>query len=253
VKKMDFPVALQTEDFYRYEFKYLLNLEQREAIESELAHFMSYDGHVHKELENAYYIRSLYFDNDVATNFYEKIDGLQKRTKFRLRTYGKKFESDLPIYLEEKNRNGDRVHKRRIKIDYDHMNFFCGSSLRYDLCNIFPEVNIVEQFFFEATRKMLKPTVLIDYIRRPYVSPYDMNFRVTIDSDIMALKGNSLFKSTEKNWLYCLAGYTIMEVKFHRRVPAWFHRILQAHNLRRLSISKFVEGMKKTGLAVDLS
>jgi SPX domain protein involved in polyphosphate accumulation len=114
-------------------------------------------------------------------------------------------------------------------------------------------VDIVEQFFFAATRKMLKPTVLIDYIRRPYVSPYDMNFRVTIDSDLMALKGDSLFKSTGKNWLYCLAGYTIMEVKFHRRVPAWFHRILQAHNLRRLSISKFVEGMKKTGLAVDLS
>ena len=60
----------------------LLNLEQREAIESELAHFMSYDGHVHKELENAYYIRSLYFDNEATTNFYEKIDGLQKRSKF---------------------------------------------------------------------------------------------------------------------------------------------------------------------------
>jgi hypothetical protein len=44
-----------------------------------------------------------------------------------------------------------------------------------------------------------------------------------------------------------------MEVKFHRRIPAWFHRILQTYNLDRVSISKFVLGMSSTGLAIDLS
>jgi hypothetical protein len=54
-------VKPKTEDFYRYEFKYLLNLVQREVVESEIANFMSYDGHAHEELENAYYVCSLHF------------------------------------------------------------------------------------------------------------------------------------------------------------------------------------------------
>ena len=34
---------------------------QREVVESEIANFMSYDGHAHEELENAYYVCSLHF------------------------------------------------------------------------------------------------------------------------------------------------------------------------------------------------
>ena len=41
----------------------------------------------------------------------------------------------------------------------------------------------------------------------------------------------------------CKPGYTILEVKFERGIPAWFHRTIQAYNLRRESISKFVYGI----------
>ena len=40
-----------TEDFARYEFKYVLTEHQRHEIEAEIRHFMAYDGHVHEELE----------------------------------------------------------------------------------------------------------------------------------------------------------------------------------------------------------
>jgi len=93
----------------------------------------------------------------------------------------------------------------------------------------------------------------VDYIRRPYVSAYDMNFRVTIDSTLLTTATNQLFPSSSSNWLESLAGHTILEVKFNRRIPAWFHRILQSQNMRRLSFSKFVQGMETTGLAIDLS
>jgi len=65
-----------TEGFVRYEFKFLLDLRKREAVESEVAHFMNFDGHVHPELSNAYYVRSLYYENDATTHYYEKIDGV---------------------------------------------------------------------------------------------------------------------------------------------------------------------------------
>ncbi len=46
-----------------------------------------------------------------------------------------------------------------------------------------------------------------------------------------------------------LRGYTVMEVKFGRHVPAWFHRILQAHELVRRSISKVCAATEALGLA----
>ena len=109
------------------------------------------------------------------------------------------------------------------------------------------------RFLFEVQRREEKPIVLVDYVRRPYVSSYDMNFRVTFDSELMSAPSNILFPANEVVWRHSTAGYTILEVKFQRRIPAWFHRIIQAHDMCRFSFSKFVRGMKIAGLAQDLS
>ena len=242
----------KTEDFVRYEFKFPLDLRKQEEVESEVANFMTFDGHVHPELSNAYYVRSLYYENDAATHFHEKIDGVKMRRKFRIRTYGKQFDSSLPVYLEEKNRNGDRVHKHRIPIDPSHLPTFCNPDQYPDLHEIFPGVDLVDRFLFDAFRRSIKPKLLVDYVRRPYVSAYDMNFRVTFDSVLMSAKANALFPPNGEHWVHSFSGYTILEVKFHRRIPAWFHRIIQAHNLRRVSFSKFCKGMEATNQAIDL-
>lgn len=245
--------SIKTEDFIRYEFKFFMNLRKREEVESEVANFMSFDGHVHPELGNAYYVRSLYYENDAATHYHEKIDGVKVRRKFRLRTYGKQFVPSLPIYLEEKNRDGDRVHKHRIPIDPSYLPAFYAPERYSDLHELLPGVDLVDRFLFDAFRRSLKPKLLVDYVRRPYVSSYDMNFRVTFDSVLMSVKANTLFPPSWESWRCSFAGYTILEVKFHRRIPAWFHRIIQAHNLRRVSFSKFCKGMEATNQAVDLS
>jgi hypothetical protein len=244
---------LKTEDFVRYEFKYFLSIDARERIESEVANFMSYDGHVHDELDQAYFVRSLYFENRLAVHYYEKIDGIKYRKKFRLRSYGKIFAPDTPVYLEEKNRNFDRVHKHRILIDPDHLPIFYDPSRYEELTLLYPNVDIIDRFIYAAIRKEIRPRLLVDYIRRPYVSSYDMNFRVTFDSHLISMPGSVLFPVGGGNWKQSVAGYTILEVKFFRRIPAWFHRILQAQNMKRLSFSKFVKGMEVTGLAIDIS
>ena len=100
----------EVKNFFRYEFKFPLDQRKREKVESHVKNFMSFDGHSNPELDNAYYVRSLYYENDASTHYYEKIDGVKERRKFRLRTYGKKFAPSLPIFLEEKNRDGDWVH-----------------------------------------------------------------------------------------------------------------------------------------------
>ena len=244
---------ITTEDFARYEFKYLLNARQRAAIEEEVSHFMTPDTHVHDELNQAYFVRSMYFENAEATHYYEKTDGIRTRRKFRLRTYGKQHQPGLPIYLEEKGRHIERTYKHRVAIPPEHLELFGAPETISSLIDLYPGVELVERFCFDNFRRSLNPTILVDYLRHPYVSNYDMNFRITFDSQLSGCPSRMLYPQTAGNWIAMKAGYTVLEVKFFRRIPAWFHRIVQAHNMRRLSISKFCEGMEACGLAIDLS
>ena len=242
------------DEFSRYEFKYLLNAEQRSLVEDEIANFMVFDGHVHDELDNSYYVRSLYFDNSDASHYYEKIDGTRVRRKFRIRTYDRKISEGLPIFLEEKGRFIERTFKNRIRLSPEDLQLFYNAEKHDQLLGRYPDEDIVERFVFASLRKRITPQVVVDYIRRPYVSNYDLNFRVTFDNALNATCAHTLFPELDiSHWRLAEAGYTILEVKFHRRIPAWFHRIIQSKNMRRLSISKFCKGMEVCGLAVDLS
>jgi len=240
------------EDFSRYEFKYLLNRQRREEVEAEIAHFMEYDGHIHEELGNAYIVRSLYFDNQQADHYYEKIDGMRNRRKYRIRTYGYEPSEDLPIFLEEKGRYKERTYKHRMSLKYDELLLAYSMDGRFELLDRYPDVPLIQRFVFDTVRHKSEPVVLVDYLRRPYMSQYDMNFRITFDSDLKAAPVRRIYPGDHASWIASEAGYTIIEIKFFRRVPSWFHRILQAHNLRRLSISKFCKGMEACGLAVNL-
>lgn len=243
------PLLDTVEEFSRYEFKYVLDAELCAQVETEISAFMRYDGFVHRELGNAYIVRSLYFDDPVCTNYYEKIDGQLDRRKYRLRTYAHEDTGEAPIYLEMKGRLNQRVYKRRERVETGEI----GALLDPYRLTAPAETNeFLEGFLFAALRRRLAPVVLVDYIRRPYVSDYDMNFRVTFDSELRATATDRLFPGGESAWTLCEPGRTVVEIKFNRRIPAWFHRIVQAYGLHRRSISKFCRGMEVTGLATRL-
>ena len=113
---------------------------------------------------------------------------------------------------------------------------------------------MIKNFTFDSLRKNLKPRILIDYKRRPYINRFGLYFRLTFDTNLLSSKTNNLFTNNKySSWLECKAGYTILEVKFDRSIPAWFHRIIQCYNLKRQSISKFVIGMTSCGIANETS
>ena len=91
---------------------------------------------------------------------------------------------------------------------------------------------------------------MIDYHRKPFINNSGMYFRLTFDSDLKATHTNNLY-TTKNNWYKCIPGYEILEVKFDLTVPAWFQKIIQSYQLKRLSVSKFVLGLEHTKLARD--
>ena len=244
-------------EFSRFEFKYVLHKTQREAVEAELNYFMELDPFVAQKKDHRYEVRSLYFDDPARTAFADKIDGLKLRSKFRVRTYSRNEAGPAPVFLEEKGRIDNRVFKHRVAL-LDDLRAIDG---RFDdqfmPTLMVPESGgdsaLLDDFRYQTFRKGLAPVALIDYLRRPYISRYDHDFRVTFDEQLTGIETHLLFPLTTARSRRLLVGYTVMEVKFDTRVPAWFHRILQSFELRRVPMSKICEGMSTLGIAVDLS
>lgn len=245
---------MKIQKFARYEFKYLISQQQSSGIEKEVRPFMQYDGFVSKEMENSYFVRSEYYDNDLFTHFYEKVDGMRDRYKYRIRTYGKTSNDRNPIFLEKKGRKLQRTFKQRVQIDNSHLDYFYNPNKMEKLLEIYKGIDLIEQFVFDSNRKAISPKVIVDYQRTPYVSDYDVNFRLTFDRLLSVSKTDGIdfdIYSTNREWYAVQAGYTILEVKFFRRFPPWFHRIIQSYGLTRLSFSKFSTGMEACGYAQD--
>lgn len=233
------------EHFLRYEFKYILGYKKKAEVESELSHFMQLDPFVKGKENNRYFVRSLYFDDPVYSFYHEKTDGLMHRQKMRIRTYSQEYDPKTPILLELKGRYNNFVYKNRIALKHtDEPNE--TSSLVNQITNNSDPVS--SQFTYDLFRKRIKPVMLIDYQRRAYQSKFDYEFRITFDSHLTGTETNSLFPSNGLRQRSLIDGFTIMEVKFRRHMPPWFHRIMLKHQLERISISKYCTGMESTPL-----
>lgn len=242
--------------FSRFEFKYLLPGDARSELESELGYFMALDPYVRREMRQKYFVRSLYFDDDTLTSYYEKTDGVMIRRKFRIRTYTDRKGEPSPVFLEAKGRHNALVYKHRVELPGDAVDALerGQGALVGRLIEFNREAgnDVVRGFVFEALRRRLKPRVLIDYERRPYVSRFAPDFRVTFDDTLTSAVCPVLFGGDGERRRLTLPGYSIVEVKFKRHIPSWFHRLIQSYELRRISVSKYCKGMETAGLAENL-
>jgi hypothetical protein len=236
--------------FSRFEFKYVLDRELRDSIEAELQHFVELDPYVAIQPGHQYFVRSLYFDDRALSAFHQKMDGMLTRSKFRLRTYARSIDEPAPWFLEIKGRHNNLVFKHRTPIRSAIDRHAHGYELSRQLVQFAEPGPVRDQFEFSLYKRQIEPIVLVDYLRRPYVSKFDPEFRLTFDSELSAARADTLFPATPRHRAL-LRGFTVMEVKFRRHVPSWFHRILQAYELRRQSISKICAGTQALGLALD--
>jgi len=240
--------------FARFEFKYLLSESARKDFERDLIFFMELDPFVKKSSDFQYFVRSLYFDDPCYSAYFDKVDGVKKRSKFRVRTYTEHPSDKVSQFLEIKGRHNQLVFKQRALIN--SLSNANSGKLQTDVCKQIVEQSgrngMAQAFSVAYYQKQLKPTALIDYWRRPYISKYDPSFRLTLDQEVSATLSNTLqpAKYARRRCIY--PSCTIMEVKFSRQVPAWFHRLIQSHELKAKSISKICKGMEALGLAEDL-
>ncbi len=238
--------------FYRYEFKYILGGDRLSRVTEVLDNHLSRDKHCGENGE--YPIRSVYFDSPDMRWFHEKRDGLEKRFKYRLRTYSHRDTGfSCPLYLELKGRDGSLVIKHRVRLPIEKFTAGIGggaSWLREFLYRTKPKNSIAERFIAQSFRYRLAPCVITDYNRAAWEDHANPDFRATIDTASTAWRTSweGLPKGIPAE---IIPNGGIVEIKFRYRIPFWFQRLIREMDLTRISCSKFQRAVEAVYLDHD--
>ena len=159
---------------YRHEWKIALDPGDLFVLRQRLRAVMQPDAHA---VDGRYRIRSLYFDTPEDRALREKLDGVSRREKFRIRYYN----GDTGfIQLEKKCKRGGLGWKEQTQLterqarDIAAGRFHAvdpgGDALLGELCR-------------KARTERLRAKTIVDYTREPFVYGPG-NVRVTLDEDI---------------------------------------------------------------------
>ncbi len=217
---------------YRHELKFAISYNDYRAVRERLKVIMSIDPHAIND--GLYLIRSIYFDNSDDKALREKIDGVAKREKFRIRYYN----DDLSfITLEKKMKIDDLSLKYDARITKEELKKLLSGDT--DFMKDHPE-ELVKELYAKMKYQRLRPKVLVSYIREPYIYPPG-NVRITFDSAIRT----SLFDRDflDKDITDISATDTpqdiILEVKYDAFLPGIIQDIIQVKGIRQQAFSKY--------------
>ncbi|MDF2671312.1 MAG: molecular chaperone [Paenibacillus sp.] len=223
---------MQTSIKYRHEFKYLINLHQSYIIRQRLKSLMRPDKNAGETGE--YHIRSLYFDDINNKALHEKLGGVRDRVKYRIRIYN---GQDKVIHLEKKLKRNDFIGKIKEPLTRSmHDSIVAGD---YEVLNN-PEKPLLKEVYNEMKHSLLRPKVIVDYIREPYVCP-NGNVRITFDKELRTgLHATDIFDTQLEPIRAMDENLTILEVKYDEYIPEYIRAALQIEGLNRQSASKYV-------------
>lgn len=215
---------------FRHELKYLINYGDAELIRQRLKTVLKTDTHAGG---GSYSIRSLYFDDYWNTAYTDKLNGVDRRRKYRIRLYN--LQADY-IRLECKIKEGGYIAKLQAPLTAEEVKKLLDGDYTFLLTHPYP---LCRQFYYEYVTRVMRPKVYVDYEREPYVME-EGDVRITFDSDVRG--AYPAFDITEGDipFHYVLdAGKLIMEVKFTAFLPNAVKELLPARALEQSAVSKY--------------
>lgn len=216
---------------WRHELKFFLSRADYAYARSILCELMCRDKYASA---GEYPLRNLYFDTIADESVVEKLDGIESRDKYRLRSYGAQYPW---VKLERKRKRNDYVNKTSVVLSNDDARALVRGDysmlLEHDTAG-------ARSLYFDFARQYLRPVVLVDYMREPYTLPYN-EIRVTFDTDISISVGGHLamFDWGAETRHIQPQEVVIMEVKYNVCLPSWFQDVLSLESCTRAAIGKY--------------
>jgi hypothetical protein len=226
----------------RLELKYLVDLDSRLAMQRVLrarlvpGEFVGRGG--------AYPVLSLYYDGEALPLYLEKLAGIERRVKVRLRTYAWSFEGGEPWFLEAKHKEGAAIAKRRLALARGALDPLRPAS--WD--RLGPQA---APFLHARETLMPEPVVAVWYQREVLVAPAG-DLRVTWDTSIRALyPGEPMTRARlyDETRAVIDDSWAVLEVKARQTVPIWLGELVRSAGITSESVSKYVRAVDTLGLS----
>ncbi len=233
----------------RIEFKFIIPLEKRDLIVSEVEKYTSYDEGAGGSSQ--YPIISQYYDNISRDSYWEKMRGQKSRRKLRIRVYGSDNGSIPPTtFIEVKHKHYGRGVKRRLMLPMeDAVNLVeKGGAHSIDVSGFSRSdrmvANEIIQLVDERSFKFLNT---MRYDRQAFVGGEDApDLRITFDTGIACRFEKHELKADDKCFEHYLlpSDQCVMEVKTNTVIPFWLRELIGSQSLVKRSFSKFCTALE---------
>ena len=214
----------------RHELKYYINAADYAQLRARLRTVAKPDENSREN--SGYKVHSLYFDNYNDKAVVEKLLGLNRREKFRLRYYN----DDVSfIRLEKKSKANSLCYKESTMVTAEQ----CRALLerKYD-CLKMPDKPLLMELYTKINYQNLRPRNIVIYHREVYAYMAG-NVRITFDSNIKT--SNSVVGFLNPNLVTIpAAGMMIMEIKYDGFLPDIIRDMLQLGWHNQTAFSKYV-------------
>jgi hypothetical protein len=229
----------------RHELKYHLTFMQYRILRRKLGAVLKLDSHAGPD--GRYHIRSLYFDDFRNTAFFDKMAGVPTRKKYRMRIYNC---CDDFIKFERKNKFDEYVFKETAVLSREEADRIISGDVSFLADS---DSQLLRCFYLECRRNLLRPVVLVDYLREAYVHPVG-NVRITFDIGVRTALGPvSFFDRNTSTVTVCEEPGVILEVKFDNALPQIVRGLFSDDIRPRAALGKFAACRGSKGVLLNCS
>ena len=216
---------------YRHEWKHELSFQDSLILRQRLRAVMEPDPNA---VDGKYFIRSLYFDNLNDKALREKLDGVNRREKFRLRCYN---GDPSLIHLEKKSKLDGLGTKFSANVTAEEAQKLIDGDLDWMLDSDRP---LVRELYVKMRSQGLRPKTIVDYTREPFIYRPG-NGRVTLDYDIRSGLGCTDFLNPRAVTVPAGDAPILLEVKWDAYLPDLIRDIVQLPGRHVSAFSKYAQ------------
>ena len=208
----------------RHELKHRINLREDLVLSQRLKKLFAHDKNAGPG--GTYRVTSLYFDTPYDSALREKIDGVNRREKFRLRYYG----TDTSfLRLEKKYKINGLCGKRSARMTQEQVKELLSGSSEFLLDSCEP---LFIELYSKIKGKGLRPKAIVRYDREAFLyAPGNVDIRTGL--------GCVDFLNSEIFYMRTMEPGTVLEVKYDAFLPELVRMAVQVPGRQAAACSKY--------------
>lgn len=214
----------------RHEIKHSINRIDDLELSGRLRKLFSHDENAGSH--GSYRVSSLYFDTPYDKAYLQKINGVDRREKFRIRYYG---EDTNFIRLEKKIKIRGLCAKYNARLSAEQVCSILEGDTDFLLESGHP---LLIELYSKMNGQLLRPKTIVRYDREAFI--YEPgNVRLTIDRNLATGLDSTDFLNTGRMFMDISQDLTVMEVKYDAFLPEVVRLAVQVPDRRATAFSKY--------------